>query len=140
MKGLTRKEVAWLNLKHVPEERLDKANVKVINAYNRFALPKYWGSGKRASADGTKCSPVRAEPAVRVSRALRWIQRDRLLSRIRHVHRAVQSLHPCGVHEAVYNVDGLILNGADIKPGTIHGERRRKAVRSSVCRTWWEST
>ena len=30
--------------------------MNVINAYNRFALPKYWGSGKRASADGTKCS------------------------------------------------------------------------------------
>src|SRR5437868_192015 len=26
----------------------------VIAAYNRFQLPKYWGTGKRASADGTK--------------------------------------------------------------------------------------
>jgi TnpA family transposase len=49
-------QIAWLNLKHVTEERLDKANVKVINAYNQFALRKYWGSGKRASADGTKWS------------------------------------------------------------------------------------
>ena len=35
-------------------KRLDKAIVKVVNAYNRFALPRYWGSGKSASADGTK--------------------------------------------------------------------------------------
>jgi hypothetical protein len=56
VKGLTRKQVARLNLKHVTEGRLDKANVKVINVYNQFALPKYWGSGKRASADGTKWS------------------------------------------------------------------------------------
>lgn len=54
VKGLSRKQVAWLNLKHVTEQRLDKAIVKVINAYNRFALPRYWGSGKSASADGTK--------------------------------------------------------------------------------------
>ena len=54
VKGLSRKQVAWLNLRHVTEERLDKAIVKVINAYNQFALPKYWGSGKHASADGTK--------------------------------------------------------------------------------------
>lgn len=54
VKGLSRKQVAWLNLKHVTEPRLDKAIVKVINAYNRFALPRYWGSGKSASADGTK--------------------------------------------------------------------------------------
>jgi hypothetical protein len=35
VKGLSRKQVAWLNLKHITEERLDKANVKVINAYNQ---------------------------------------------------------------------------------------------------------
>jgi TnpA family transposase len=26
----------------------------VINEYNKFALPKLWGSGKSAAADGTK--------------------------------------------------------------------------------------
>jgi len=26
----------------------------VITGYNRFHLPKYWGTGKRASSDGTK--------------------------------------------------------------------------------------
>jgi TnpA family transposase len=25
-----------------------------INAYNRFNLPKYWGTGNQASVDGTK--------------------------------------------------------------------------------------
>lgn len=54
VKVLSRRQVAWHNLKHVTEQRLDKAIVKVINAYNRFALPRYWGSGKSASADGTK--------------------------------------------------------------------------------------
>ncbi|CAG9186990.1 hypothetical protein LMG32289_06726 [Cupriavidus pampae] len=56
VKSLSRKQVAWLNLHHITEERLDKAIVKVINAYNQFALPKYWGSGKRVSADGTQWS------------------------------------------------------------------------------------
>jgi TnpA family transposase len=64
VKGLSRKKVAWLNLRHVTEERLDKAIVKVINAYNRFALPKYWGRGKHASADGHEMESLRAEPAV----------------------------------------------------------------------------
>ncbi|AEI82991.1 transposase Tn3 family (plasmid) [Cupriavidus necator N-1] len=50
IKGLSRKQIAWLNLRHVTEQRIDKAIVKVINAYNQFALPKYWGGGKRASA------------------------------------------------------------------------------------------
>ncbi|VWD64921.1 transposase Tn3 family protein [Burkholderia lata] len=46
--------MAWLHLKHVTEERLDKAIVRVINAYNQFALQKFWDSGERASVDGTK--------------------------------------------------------------------------------------
>ena len=54
IKDLSRKQVAWLNLRHVTEERLEKATERVINAYNKFLLPKYWGSGKHASADGTK--------------------------------------------------------------------------------------
>src|SRR5690606_30836815 len=54
VKGMSRKQLAWLNLKHVTEERLDKAIVKVVNAYNLFSLPKHWGTGKSASADGTK--------------------------------------------------------------------------------------
>lgn len=32
VKGLSRKQVAWLNLKHITEERLDKANVKVASS------------------------------------------------------------------------------------------------------------
>src|SRR3546814_6671417 len=43
-------------LKYVTDETLDKAIVEVINLYNKFELPGYWGSGKSASADGTKWS------------------------------------------------------------------------------------
>ena len=34
---------------------------------------------------------------------------------------------PCGVHEAVYIRDGLILNGADVKPDTIHGDTQAQS-------------
>lgn len=54
LKDLSRKQVAWLNLHHMTEARLEKALVQVINAYNKFLLPKYWGSGEAASADGTQ--------------------------------------------------------------------------------------
>jgi TnpA family transposase len=127
VKGLSRKQVAWLNLKHVTEERLDKAIVKVINAYNQFALPKYWGSGKRASADGTKWS----------------LYEQNLLSEYHvryggyggigyyHVSDMYIALFshfiPCGVHEAVYILDGLIRNGSDIKPDTIHGDTQAQS-------------
>jgi hypothetical protein len=34
---------------------------------------------------------------------------------------------PCGVHEAVYILDGLIRNGAEIKPDTIHGDTQAQS-------------
>jgi hypothetical protein len=49
-----RRQLAWIDLRHITEDRLDAAITALINAYNQFALPKFWGSGKSASADGMK--------------------------------------------------------------------------------------
>lgn len=128
VKGLSRKQVAWLNLKQVTEERLDKAIVKVINAYNRFALPHYWGSGQSASADGTKWN----------------IYEQNLLSEYHiryggyggigyyHVSDKYIALFshfiPCGVYEAVYILDGLIKNLSDVQPNTVHGDTQAQST------------
>ncbi|PGQ49334.1 MULTISPECIES: Tn3 family transposase [Bacillus cereus group] len=50
---IDRKQIAWINQRHVTVEDLVKAIRYIINAYNRFELPKYWGDGKSAPADGT---------------------------------------------------------------------------------------
>ena len=42
VKDLSRKGVAYVNRRHIDEEKLLNANVKVINEYNKFALPKLW--------------------------------------------------------------------------------------------------
>lgn len=128
VKGLSRRQVAWLNLKHVTEQRLDKAIVKVINAYNRFSLPRYWGSGKSASADGTKWN----------------VYEQNLLSEYHiryggyggigyyHVSDKYIALFshfiPCGVYEAVYILDGLINNQSDIQPDTLHGDTQAQST------------
>src|SRR5215813_12511558 len=54
MRGMDRRQITWINQRHISEEALDKAITEVINGYNRFLLPSLWGSGERASADGTK--------------------------------------------------------------------------------------
>lgn len=122
VKGFSRKQVAWLNLKYLSEESLDKAIVKVINAYNQFDLPRHWGSGKHASADGTK-----------------WgVYEQNLLSEYHiryggyggigyyHVSDKYIALFshfiPCGVHEGTYILDGLMANESDIRPDTVHGD------------------
>ena len=127
VKNLSRKQVAWLNLRHVTEERLDKAIVQVINAYNRFALPKFWGSGKRVSADGTKWN----------------LYEQNLLSEYHiryggyggigyyHVSDMYIALFshfiPCGVHEAVYILDGLLKNASSVQPDTVHGDTQAQS-------------
>lgn len=54
LRTIDRRQLAWINLRHVTLETLELASREIINAYRRFALPQYWGSGKRVSADGTK--------------------------------------------------------------------------------------
>jgi hypothetical protein len=41
IKGLGHRQISWLNLKCVSEVLVDKAIVKVINAYSKFELPGY---------------------------------------------------------------------------------------------------
>ena len=54
VQGTDRRQIAWINQRHITEDALDEAITTVINAYNNFAIPRLWGSGKHASADGTR--------------------------------------------------------------------------------------
>lgn len=54
MQGTDRRQIAWTNQRHITEDSLDDAFTAAINAYNNFSLPRLWGSGKHASADGTR--------------------------------------------------------------------------------------
>jgi len=120
--GVNRKQLAWINDHHVTERRLNKSIEKVINQYNKFQLPKFWGSGETAAADGTK-----------------WdVYEQNLLSEYHiryggyggiayyHVSDTYIALFshfiPCGVYEALYILDGLIKNQSDIQPKVLHGD------------------
>ena len=122
IKGFNRRQIAWLNLKYVSEDNLDKALVKIINAYNKLEIPNYWGSGKHVSADGTK-----------------WTMYDQNLMSEYHIryggYGGIGYYHvsdkyialfshfiPCGVYEGLYLLDGLLANEPDIQPDTVHGD------------------
>lgn len=51
LKDSDRRQIAWVNQRHITEENLDQAITAMLNAYNQFNIPKLWGSGKHASAD-----------------------------------------------------------------------------------------
>lgn len=54
VQGTDRRQIAWINQRHITEDALDEAITAIINAYNNFSLQRLWGSGKHASADGTR--------------------------------------------------------------------------------------
>lgn len=127
IKGISPKQVAWLNLKQVTEDRLDKALTKVINAYNKFELPTFWGSGKHASVDGSK-----------------WdLNEQNLMSEYHiryggyggigyyHVSDTYIALYcrfiSCGSYEGHYLLDGLMKNTSDITPEFLHGDTQSQS-------------
>jgi TnpA family transposase len=122
MQGISRKQLAWINAHHVHEQRLNRAITKVINAYNRFQLPSFWGSGQHVSADGTKWSMYQqnlfAEYHLRYGGyggVGYYHVSDTYIALFSH-------FIPCGVYEATYILDALIKNQSAIQPDTVHGD------------------
>jgi TnpA family transposase len=122
LKNFDPRQIAYVNQCHISEENLERAITLIINAYNQFNLPKFWGTGKRVSADGTK-----------------WdIYEQNLLAEYHiryggyggigyyHVSDTYIALFshfiPCGVWEAVFILDGLLNNQSDIQPDIIHAD------------------
>jgi TnpA family transposase len=116
---IDRRQIGWINQRHITEDKLDQAITKLINAYNRFALPKLWGSGKTASADGTKWDlyeqNLLSEYHIRYGGIGYYHVSDTYVALFSH-------FIPCGVWEAVYILDGLLNNKSDIQPDTLYAD------------------
>jgi TnpA family transposase len=128
LKGFDRRQVSHVHQRHIDLDKLQAAITAIIDAYNRFNLPKYWGSGNQASVDGTK-----------------WdIYENNLLAEYHiryggyggigyyHVSDTYIALFshfiPCGVWEAVYILDGLLNNQSEIQPDIIHGDTQAQSA------------
>ena len=46
--------LSFVNRRHCNVDKLNSAMEDIINHYHQFKLPKIWGEGKTAAADGTK--------------------------------------------------------------------------------------
>jgi len=122
LEGLDRRQVIWINQRHVTEERLDQATACVIDAYQRFTLPKCWGAHERVAADGTK-----------------WdLYEQNLLSEyhiryggyggIGYYHVAGNYIAcfshfiPCGALEGVYILDPFFEREDEAPPDAVHSD------------------
>jgi len=128
IRGLDRRQVAFVNQRHVTEDKLNEAITTVINGYNQFPLPKIWGLGKHASADGTK-----------------WdLQAQNLMSEyhlryggyggigyymVSDMYIALFSrFTTCGSWEGHNILDYFVENDSDVRPDTIHADTQGQSA------------
>ncbi|MEY9101267.1 TnpA family transposase [Sinorhizobium fredii] len=111
-----------LNAQHIDVGKLEAAMTDLINAYDRFELPKLWGAGQAAIADGTHI-PLR-ENNLLGSQHIRY----GAYGGIAYHHIAdnyialFTTFIPCGVWEAIHILDGLLKNRSTVQPDTLHAD------------------
>ncbi len=129
MRGaVSSKLLSFVNRRHISIDKLNKAITDIINRYNVLDLPKLWGKGNTAAADGTKYDVreqnLLSEYHIRYGGyggiAYHHIS-DKYIALFSH-------FIPCGTWEAVYIIEGLLENKSDLKPETIHADTQGQST------------
>jgi TnpA family transposase len=111
-----------INAQHIDTAKLEAATTDLINAYARFALPKLWGAGRVAIADGTHV-PLRENNLIGAQHIRYGGYGGIAYHHISDSYIALfTSFIPCGVWEAIHILDGLIKNRSTIQPDTLHAD------------------
>ena len=111
-----------INAQHINADKLEAAMVDVIDQYARFPLPRHWGAGRAAIADGTHVK-LRENNLIG-SQHIRYGGYGGIA--YHHIADSYIALFtsfiPCGVWEAVHILDGLMKNRSEIQPDTLHAD------------------
>ncbi len=111
-----------LNAQHITTAKLEAAMNDVVAEYLRFELPRFWGDGKVAIADGTHVQL--RENNLLGERHFRYDKYGGI--DYQHISNNYIALFSnfiaCGVWEAVYILDALLLNTSELQPDTLHAD------------------
>lgn len=111
-----------INAQHIDAPKLESATADLINAYSRFALPRLWGAGNAAIADGTHI-PLRENNLLGAQHIRYGAYGGIACHHIADSYIALfTTFIPCGVWEAVHILDGLIKNRSAVQPDTLHAD------------------
>lgn len=129
MRGLVSSHMlSFVNQRHMNAKKLDSALVDLLNSYHRFRLPKFWGDGSHASADGTKYDL--SEQNLKAEYHIRYGGYGGIA--YHHVSDLYVALFShfinCGTWEAVYIIDGLLKNESEIQPNTLHADTQGQST------------
>ena len=115
-------QLSYVNRRHVSADTLQRAICDILNAYHKLDLPKCWGTGEKAAADGSKFETY--ENNLLCEYHIRYQGYGGIA--YHHVSDQYVALFThfisCGMWEAVYILDGLIKNKSDIQPGILHAD------------------
>ena len=110
------------NAQHVTAGKLEAGMADLIGQYARFSLPRHWGGGRTAIADGTHVKL--RENNLMGSRHVRYGGYGGIAyHHIADTYVALfTSFIPCGVWEAIHILDALMKNRSVLQPDTIHAD------------------
>jgi TnpA family transposase len=125
---ISARQIAFVDQRQASTEKLEAAIFDIINGYNQFQLPHYWGDTKRAGADGTQWNLY--ENNLLSERHIRYGGYGGVA--YYHVSDTYIALFshfiPCGAWEAIYILDGLTKNKSDIQPDILHGDTQAQSA------------
>lgn len=126
--AVTAHMLSFVNRRHVTAQKLETASRDLINAYHQLDLPKLWGTGRHAAADGTKFALY--EENLVSAYHIRYGGYGGIA--YHHVSDTYVALFshfiPCGVWEAVYILEGLLKNPSRIQPDTLHADTQGQST------------
>ncbi|HRH45667.1 MAG TPA: Tn3 family transposase [Pyrinomonadaceae bacterium] len=120
--------LSFVNRRHINADKLNLALVDLLDNYHRFRLPKFWGDGKHAAADGTKYDL--SEQNLMAEYHIRYGGYGGIA--YHHVSDLYVALFShfinCGTWEAVYIIDGLLKNDSEIQPDTLNADTQGQST------------
>ncbi len=129
MRGIvTPQMLSFVNQRHVSLKGLNAALADIINRYHVLGLPKFWGDGTAAAADGTKYDLY--EQNLLSEYHIRYGGYGGIA--YHHVADSYVALFShfisCGTWEAVYIIEGLLKNQSEIQPERLHADTQGQST------------
>ncbi len=125
---ISAKTLNQVNRFHVSANRLEASRRDIINLYNKFDLPHFWGSGQVVSADGTPIEMF-TNNLIAQSHIRYGIYGGIVFHYISDMYIALFSeFITCGVWEGVYFLDLLFKNQSDVQPEIYHADTQGQSV------------
>jgi TnpA family transposase len=120
--------VSFVNQRHITEENLNQAITRVINAYAQLPLQRVWGSGKSASADGTRWDlypqNLMSEYHIRYGGyggIGYYLVADSYIA-------LFSRFSTCGAWEGHYILDFIEQNQSEVRPDSIHADTQGQST------------